>query len=338
MDSVSPHARPSLRCWLLGLAVTACYPIVAFYPYDWHSPRPANRAEWLPNGVLRFSAPGIATTNAAPPWLESVKRAHRLDVSLRVRAQSPAQSGPARIFTISRDTELHNLTLGQTRDRLVLRLRTPGSDANGLPEHQISGVFADARWLDLSVSIWPERVRVTVNGQTRLDERLPEKPLAAFDTNYRLALGNEFTGDRPWLGEIARATVASEEWRVDYLEPARLQLPPYLEYSRSPVQLVPLRSLGVQDAVINLFGFVPFGVVVGWLVLAIKRHLPLWTLVPAFLLSFGIELAQWLLPTRSPSIDDVLLNTLGGALGLLLAKQVWLRRGLNGRGPETRAA
>ena len=59
--------------------------------------------------------------------------------------------------------------------------------------------------------------------------------------------------------------------------------------------------------------FVPFGVLVG---LLLRRS---WLVVLlAFCLSAAIELAQLLfLPTRVPTVQDVVLNTLGTAIGVL---------------------
>ncbi len=312
--------------WLSVLAVTAAYLLVAFHPYEWRSPLVENHAEWLANGGLRFSAPGIVQTGAAPAWLDSVRRSHRLDIFLRVRPESVSQSGPARIFTISKDPHLRNLTVGQQSDRLVLRIRTSATNANGLPEREIPGVFSDLRWLDLFVSISPGRLRVAVDGQTRLDEPLPEAPLAAFETSYLLALGNELTGDRPWLGDVAQATVTTAEMRVDYVDPARLKLSPWLRRSHDVPWLVPFRKMNLGDNVVNVLGFVPFGALVGWLVLERRRRLPLWTILPVVFLSFGIEVVQLWIPARYPSVEDLLLNTLGGALGLLVARTVWAVR------------
>lgn len=87
---------------------------------------------------------------------------------------------------------------------------------------------------------------------------------------------------------------------------------------------VPLTYAGLE-AVANVIMFVPFGVLVG---LLLRRS---WLVVLlAFCLSAAIELAQLLfLPTRVPTVQDVVLNTLGatlGVLGLRLVRSLMTRR------------
>jgi VanZ family protein len=83
---------------------------------------------------------------------------------------------------------------------------------------------------------------------------------------------------------------------------------------------VPVTYAGVE-AVSNVVMFVPFGVLAGLLV---RRW---WVVVLlAGATSAAIELAQRaFLPTRVPTVQDVVMNTLGAALGVL-ALTLWTRR------------
>jgi len=93
----------------------------------------------------------------------------------------------------------------------------------------------------------------------------------------------------------------------------------------------PVTYAGVE-AVANVVMFLPFGVLVGLLV---RRW---WVVVLlALATSTAIELAQLaFLPTRVPTVQDVVLNTVGAALGVL-ALRLWARRaasrGTTGRLP-----
>jgi len=49
------------------------------------------------------------------------------------------QSGPARILSYSKDSQLRNFTLGQQGDNLVLRLRTSESNENGTAPELVLG-------------------------------------------------------------------------------------------------------------------------------------------------------------------------------------------------------
>lgn len=69
-----------------------------------------------------------------------------------VSTSDAAQSGPARIVSISNGLRLRNITLGQEGDALSIRLRTPAAGDNGRkPEMLVPGVFADQRPRDIYV-------------------------------------------------------------------------------------------------------------------------------------------------------------------------------------------
>jgi hypothetical protein len=102
-------------------------------PFAWEPPRTVNAAAYLPTGGLEFRDLGIALGPTPPPWLDAAIATHALDVSLRVEAASGRQRGPARILTLSQDIHRRNLTVAQEGRDLIIRLRTPETDDNGLP-------------------------------------------------------------------------------------------------------------------------------------------------------------------------------------------------------------
>jgi glycopeptide antibiotics resistance protein len=68
------------------------------------------------------------------------------------------------------------------------------------------------------------------------------------------------------------------------------------------------------ETVTNVLLFVPFGAALALSRLSTRR-----SILCGLVLSISIELAQLLvIPGRTASVDDVLLNTLGTALGCLL--------------------
>jgi len=141
---------------------------------------------------------------------------------------------------------------------------------------------------------------------------------------------------------------AMESPRARRVVGARIVLPPYLVLLAFVVFL-PAREAGrvtgivgwlaealatlgvprdpaavVLEFLANVVLFAPLGVL---LVLAFPG-VRWWAVVLAgFLLSVGIELVQLAIPSRVSSVSDVVANTAGTALGLLLA---WSRR--RGRG------
>ena len=83
------------------------------------------------------------------PFSDFAIAVHRFDafvIRTMVATADPAQRGPARIVSISADAERRNITLGQEKDALIIRLRTPAGGENGQkPELLVPGVFADGR-------------------------------------------------------------------------------------------------------------------------------------------------------------------------------------------------
>ena len=78
----------------------------------------------------------------------------------------------------------------------------------------------------------------------------------------------------------------------------------------------------LQDMIINIAGFVPLGFLLGALTRR-GRGRPLrtrlvWVMLTCGALSLSIELAQAWIPTRSSQMLDLILNTLGAGVGVLL--------------------
>jgi glycopeptide antibiotics resistance protein len=76
------------------------------------------------------------------------------------------------------------------------------------------------------------------------------------------------------------------------------------------------------EALANLVLFVPLGLLLCALLPRLRR-LAVWALGVAA--SVTIELVQFLLPERSPSLRDVVINSLGAALGVVLHTLVFRR-------------
>ncbi len=118
------------------------------------------------------------------------------------------------------------------------------------------------------------------------------------------------------------------------LVPFDFSMAPSAEKTRFPVKTL------IFDALLNTFGFVPFGVVLFFVIKPLPiKMLSKWglTICMAGILSFLIEAGQMFLPTRFPSPYDILANMFGGGLGFWLAHrydQEQLFRDLQRYGPR----
>jgi VanZ like family len=117
-------------------------------------------------------------------------------------------------------------------------------------------------------------------------------------------------------------------WIPDQVDGRRiLQIPAHITALKtgllsSPWHTFTLNRAFLIDAVLNVIGFAPLGFFLhGWLTVSewfvgIRKHMV--TVFFCLMLSLAIEIAQAYLPARFSSLMDVILNTLGGGLGVLL--------------------
>lgn len=321
---------PALKYRAIIIAVTVLvYLAIGYYPFQFEMPVRVsdNGASYSTTGGLQLLQPGIAHTTGTPAWLDSAIAGSTLHISLEVKPTHARQYGPARILTLSRDPFLRNFTIGQNGGDLIVRLRTPATDLNGFPPYRLRGALAAPGWHRIDIGIAPHLLQVSVDGIAILSTPLPRDALANWARNYRLALGNELTHDRPWLGEIRHAKVVVGEREIDYSQPGALEIPRHLAVIQAHHILNPWRwdSLAINtDFVINLLGFIPLGILLFCLAGGGRSVLAVTALCAS--VSLGIEAGQLFFAGRVTETQDLILNTLGGALGAWVGMQLrWCR-------------
>lgn len=323
---VFPNAKRQIYL-IAALLLIPVYLVAGYLPFHLKTPpqnQRNNGAVVLPDGAIQFRTPGMAYTLAPPAWLRDVIATSRFGVSLQIRSAHPAQHGPARIFTLSSDWNHRNVTVGQYGPHLVVTIRRPFSSENGTPPYSVMNVFASPEWHRVDVRITPEAIGILVDGKSQVIAAMPEPPLKHWNPTYRIALGNELTGNQPWLGTIRKAVVRTPAGTTDYLAPDALSIPEKFTFMNGPAaKLIPFVDLQrswatPRDWTINLLGFLPFG----WLVAMWRQPRPgiLLATVWAAGISTTIEAGQlWVFAGRSPSTEDIIMNTLGAALGAWFA-------------------
>jgi len=317
------------RAYLLfTLSFLFIYLIAGLYPFQFKTPwsqQLDNGVVSTPDQALHFLSPGIAYTKDAPSWLPHAIAASSLELSLEVRTAEREQEGPARIFTLSLNPFFTNLTVAQQGTSLSVRMRNRYTNLSGRPDYWVSEVFSDRDWHQIDIRITSKTLEIRIDKNTFAAIPLPDRPFESWNPSYRLALGNELSGDRPWRGSIRKAVVRIRDKSFDYLVPNALHVPEsFIIESTKAIHLVPFINAQYSranfvDWTINLFGFMPFG----WLLVMYRRPRP--GVFLAIILSAGvsatIEASQlFLLADRSPSTEDLILNTFGGAIGAWLGK------------------
>jgi glycopeptide antibiotics resistance protein len=90
----------------------------------------------------------------------------------------------------------------------------------------------------------------------------------------------------------------------------------------APWYRVKLNKAFIQDIILNIIGFIPFGFFLSAIFLSIggfvEKHSCLITIFLCLVISLFIEIAQAWMPSRSSQMLDVILNTLGASLGAML--------------------
>ena len=85
----------------------------------------------------------------------------------------------------------------------------------------------------------------------------------------------------------------------------------------------------IQDIILNLVGFIPFGfVLIATFVKAgftFKKHGVIIVIALCFIVSLIIEIVQAWMPSRSSHFLDLVLNTLGAFIGVIIYRFFYVR-------------
>lgn len=170
---------------------------------------------WQDGGLLIQSAARIASKSPARKIVEAVQRSGAATIEVWVTPSSNRQHGPARIVSLSANTQQRNFTLGQEKQSFDLRFRTNKTDRNGLPSLASPKQPAANRLMHVVYTRTADgNARLYVNGERRGAKDIKGSP-SNWDANFRLILANEAQGQRPWLGEFHLAAIYGRALSAD---------------------------------------------------------------------------------------------------------------------------
>lgn len=161
-----------------------------------------NNIQWLDGALAVTGSNVISTFSPADKVNDGIVGANAVTLEAWIRTDDLGQSGPARVVSLSQGTGERNLTLGQETSRYEVRLRTTDTTTNGIPAvSTATNVVTNAlqhvvytRGNDGAVAVYVDSLPVqtaTIGGN-----------LSNWDGDYELILANEFTQNRPWIGEF----------------------------------------------------------------------------------------------------------------------------------------
>ena len=164
---------------------------------------PSATPEFDTEQSLLFTLGGGFTVSGDTKTLcEEFKKAGGLTLEIIFTAADNDQSGPARILTFSECAHSRNVTLGQEKDALVLRLRTPATGDNGIaPETILSRIEAGKPYHCL-VSYGNGTLASYLNGAQVYKETGRVTGDFSNWTAQDLLVGDEWDANRPWKGRV----------------------------------------------------------------------------------------------------------------------------------------
>jgi mono/diheme cytochrome c family protein len=157
---------------------------------------------WSEQGLTVNSATLIAGEQSPARLIEAIKKSKAITLEAWITPAAANQSGPARILTLSSGIGQRNFTLGQQQDKFDVRFRTTKTDGNGLPSLASPGGTVQTKKMHVVFTRAAEgAAKLYINGEERAAGSFGGDP-SNWSQDFRLALANETSRDRPWLGTL----------------------------------------------------------------------------------------------------------------------------------------
>ncbi|HUS59034.1 MAG TPA: LamG-like jellyroll fold domain-containing protein, partial [Planctomycetota bacterium] len=140
--------------------------------------------------------------------LKACKMTNELSIEALITPANLQQTGPARIISFSSDISSRNFTLGQTGDKLVMRLRTPQTGANGTPPDAILCTLEAGKPHHVIVTCKPGLIVCYLNGKEAASTAAVQGDFTNWEP-HRLLFGDEWNGGRDWAGSLEGIAIYS---------------------------------------------------------------------------------------------------------------------------------
>jgi hypothetical protein len=176
-------------------------------PLDLTVAQPSN-VTWGDVGLSVDSPALISPGGPATKIHGAVVSSNAITVEAWINPANVTQDGPARVVTMSIDQSNRNFTLGQGQygalppDVINVRLRTTSTDDDGEPSvtTPAGDITPDLTHVVYTRDSAGNAVVYVNNAQSIVD--VVGGSVSNWNSGYPLALANELTGDRPWIGTL----------------------------------------------------------------------------------------------------------------------------------------
>lgn len=163
---------------------------------------------WMDSGGLQVTRPTVLIADQpATKILAACQQSGEISLEAWIKPADLLQNGPARILSLSYDPFNRNFTLGQEGSGYELRLRTTTTSENGIPASlSPNGAVKAALTQVVYTRSQGGETQLYVDGTLVASTETPGD-FSNWDPGYLLMLANEFSNDRPWLGEYHRVAI-----------------------------------------------------------------------------------------------------------------------------------
>jgi hypothetical protein len=170
---------------------------------------------WGADGLAILSPTLVASVDPAEKVVAACRATNEITIEVWIRPAKTDQKGPARIVSISADPYNRNFTLGQDGADYNIRLRTTETGDNGdKPSLSAENVVRAELTHVVYTRDGSGVARVYVNSVER-GSRSIDGDFSNWDKGYHLALANELTKDRPWVGVVSLVAIYDRALSLD---------------------------------------------------------------------------------------------------------------------------
>lgn len=158
---------------------------------------------WSPSFGMDIRNGSFMAPEAGPRIVAACRASNELTIEATIKPRSAELTGPARIIALSRRIGHANFMLGQERDQLLLRIRTPetGDDGTANDAQVELGPLEPGRRIHVIVSYRDGELSFYRDGER---VPVPQKIIGGFHPwdDAELRFGDESSLDRTWDGEL----------------------------------------------------------------------------------------------------------------------------------------
>lgn len=162
---------------------------------------------WVDGGLAINRQTIVSSRRAATKVIDAAKASNELTIEAWLKPANTTQDGPVPIVTLSQGSTKRNFTLAQglggspPSARYDVRLRTTQTTSNGLPSIASPAGSLAAQLTHVVYTRDAAGVATLYIDGLKTASETVAGDFSNWSKNYRLALANELTWNKPWLGE-----------------------------------------------------------------------------------------------------------------------------------------